>query len=116
MTEKESFEKELERLEKKLSEANEKAKEELEKAQEQAKKELEAEQEINREIQENQKLLESKEQVAVRNLAEIQAEYNLLTLTKQSQEQELEALKKTITELIVLSDKLEKEKKQIILQ
>src|SRR5436309_9212042 len=61
------------------------------------------EENLQSELQTQKKLLESKERVAIRNLAEIQTQYNTLLQTTQDKDQILAENHRTITELIALA-------------
>ena len=94
---------EITRLEEKLKETIEQTSVHLEKCKND-------EENLQSELQTQKKLLESKEQVAVRNLAEIQAQYNELLQTTSDKDQKLAENHRTITELMALAAKLEQGK------
>ena len=94
---------EITRLEEKLKETIEQTSVHLEKCKND-------EENLQSELQTQKKLLESKEQVAVRNLAEIQTQYNELLQTTSDKDQKLAENHRTITELMALAAKLEQGK------
>jgi hypothetical protein len=117
---KESYEKQLEAEKAKSEQEVEELKKKLKETMEQTSVHLEKckndEENLQSELQTQKKLLESKERVAIRNLAEIQTQYNTLLQTTQDQDQILAENHRTITELIALAEKLEQEKKIVILE
>ena len=107
---------EITRLEEKLKESHSREKEANSLIQTAKKEKEQNSANFKSELEKEKKLLESKEQVVVRNLAEIQAQYNTLLQTTQDQDQKLAESHRTITELIALAAKLEQEKKIVILE
>lgn len=115
-TQKTKSEQKIAELEKKLKEAETRENKTAVLATEKLKEQKLFEENLQNEIQTQKKLLESKEKVAIRNLAEIQDQYNKLLRTTSDKDQKLTENHRTITELIALAEKLEQEKKITILE
>ena len=101
---------EITRLEEKLKESHSREKEANSLIQTAKKEKEQNSANFKSELEKEKKLLESKEKVAVRNLAEIQAQYNELLQTTSDKDQKLAENHRTITELLALAAKLEQGK------
>ncbi|CAG8688164.1 6078_t:CDS:10, partial [Racocetra fulgida] len=96
-------------LEQSLNEANAQNTALTEEKRAEEKKELENERVINAKLQKEKTALESSEQVAIRNLAEIKAEYEALQKQNQSDAELLHSYQQKIIELLALAQHKDKE-------